>query len=368
MGRGWGCFFRPLDYRNGAGVKPVISCWSIVLLAVLCLAGCAGLSNEPLTLRDSAVDLAWPPAPNPPRVRFLREITGPEQIVPNQGKLGHLWQMVTGEERVMVPLITPYGIAADGGSLLCVADSSARVVQCYDLEKREVNYIRQAGDEPFASPVGVAFDSNGNVLVSDSVNARVYVFSPQGEYLRELSKGEVAFQRPAGIAVAVNGDVYVVDVLAHKLNKFDKAGRYLGGFPREESGAPLSLPSNVAVDREGSVYVTDSMNFTVKKYDSEGNYVRSFGEIGDAPGSFARPRGVAVDSDLHVYVVDASFDNFQIFDQEGKLLLFVGKPGKGPGEFYLPSGIFIDKHDRIFVSDTYNKRILIFEYLRQGTP
>lgn len=353
-------------------MKPVVralSCRFVLLLLVaLCLSGCAGLGGDPFPLRNPAVDLAWPSPPNPPRVRFLREITGPEQIVPNQGKLEHLWQMVTGEERVMIPLLTPYGIAGDGGSLLCVADSSARVVQCYDLEKREVNYISRAGDEPFASPVGVAFDSSGNVLVSDSVNARVYVFSIQGEYLRELGRGEVAFQRPAGIAVAGNGDVYVVDVLAHKLKKFDKAGRYLGDFPREGSGDPLNLPSNVAVDREGSVYVTDSMNFTVKKYDSEGNYVRSFGEIGDAPGSFARPRGVAVDSDFHLYVVDASFDNFQIFDQEGKLLLFVGNSGKGPGQFYLPSGLYIDKNDRIFISDTYNKRIQAFEYLGQGAP
>lgn len=350
-------------------VARVVSCRIILfLLVVLCSAGCAGLGVDPLPLRNPAVDRVWPPPPSSPRVRFLREITGPQQIVPNQGKFRQLWEIVTGEEQLVIPFLTPYGIASDGAGLLCVADTSARTVQCYDLTKREVHYIRQVGDEPLASPVGVALDGASNVLVSDSVNAKVYIFSPQGEFLRELGSGAVRFQRPAGIAVAVNGDVYVVDVLAHKLKVFEKTGRYVGEFPREGSGEPLYLPSNVAVDRAGNVYVTDSMNFTVKKYDRDGNYLRSFGEIGDAPGSFARPRGVAVDSDLHVYVVDATFDNFQIFDQEGKLLLFVGKPGKGPGEFYLPSGIFIDRNDRIFVSDTYNKRIQVFEYLSQGRP
>lgn len=353
-------------------MKAVLRLWScrIIswLLVLLGLSGCAGLGVKPLPLRDPSVDLVWPPPPNQPRVRFLREIAGPGQIVPHQGRLGQLWQMVTGEERVSIPFVTPYGIAGDGGSFMCVADSSARVVQCYDLNKREVHYLYQAGGGPLTSPVGVAFDAEGNVLVSDSVNAGVYVFSPQGQYLRQLGEGGGSFQRPAGIAVADNGDVYVVDVLAHKLKRFDRVGRYLGDFPREGSGEPLSLPSNVAVDRAGDVYITDSMNFAVKKYDRDGNYLRSFGEIGDGPGSFARPRGVAVDSDLHVYVVDATFDNFQIFDQDGKLLLFVGKHGSGPGEFYLPSGMYIDKHDRIFVADTYNKRILIFEYLGQGKP
>lgn len=372
MGIASGLLFFSLDSGNGDGMRsiPLLSWFRTIwfLFVVLALTGCAGIGVTPLPLRDPAVDLVWPSSPAMPRVRFLREITGSEQIVPDQGKIRQLWEIVTGEERLSIPLSTPYGIAADGADILCVADTSSRVVQCYDLAKREVHYIQQAGDEPLASPVGVALDAAGNVLVSDSVNAKVYIFSHEGEYLRELGKGVVSFQRPAGIAIAGNGDVYVVDVLAHKLKVFDKTGRYVGEFPRTGSGEPLYMPSNVAVDREGSVYVTDSMNFTVKKYDRGGNFIRRFGEIGDAPGSFARPRGVAVDSDLHVYVVDATFDNFQIFDQNGKLLLFVGKPGKGPGEFYLPSGLFIDGNDRIFVSDTYNKRIQVFEYLRQNKP
>ena len=349
-------------------VSCVFSCRYILLLGVvLCLAGCAGLSVDPFPFRDPAIDLVWPAPPNPPRIRFLREITGPGQIVPKQGKLGQFWQIVTGEEAVTIPLMTPYGIVGDGNALLCVADSTARAVQCYDMEKRKVYYIRQAGEEALVSPVGVALDLNGNVLVSDSVNAGVYVFSPQGEYLRELGKGEVAFQRPAGIAVAGNGDVYVVDVLAHKLKKFDRDGRYLGEFPREGSGEPLNLPSNVAIDRNGNVYVTDSMNFTVKVYDRQGNFKQAIGEIGDTPGSFARPRGVAVDSDLNVYVIDAIHNNFQIFNQQGQLLLFVGKDGKSSGEFYLPSGVFIDSRDRIFITDTFNRRVQIFEYLKKDS-
>jgi hypothetical protein len=43
-----------------------------------------------------------------------------------------------------------------------------------------------------------------------------------------------------------------------------------------------------------------------------------------------------------------------------------GKSGKGYGEFWLPSGIFIDSRDRIHVSDSYNKRVQIFQYLKDG--
>jgi len=39
--------------------------------------------------------------------------------------------------------------------------------------------------------------------------------------------------------------------------------------------------------------------------------------------------------------------------------------GRGSGEFYLPSGIFIDEKDRIYISDSYNRRIQIFQYLKE---
>lgn len=336
----------------------------LVIMAVSLVAGCAGLGVEPLSLRDPSLDHVWPSPPAPPRIRFLREITGPDQIAPRQGKIQQFWDLVTGENKLSIPFSTPYGIVSDGGSVLFVADSSAGVVHRYDLARREVTYIFQAGEELLASPVGAAFDRAGKLYVADSVNAKVYVFSREGEFLREL--GAASFQRPAGIAVNSLGEVFVVDVLAHKLKVFAEDGRFLRDFPRQGSGEPLSLPSNVAIDRNDAVYVTDSMNFTVKVYGRDGSFRRSIGEIGDAPGSFARPRGVAVDSDLQVYVIDATFDNFQIFDQEGRLLLFVGRSGKGPGEFFLPSGIFIDGNDRIFVSDTYNRRIQVFEFLKKG--
>ncbi|AJE04848.1 hypothetical protein GPICK_07170 [Geobacter pickeringii] len=341
--------------------------WPFLMAMFLAvLPACTAFSPAPVVLRDPAVDLVWPPPPAPPKIRFLREITGPDQVVEKQGKVGQFWEMITGEKKISVPFSAPYGLVWNG-AMLYVADPGAGVVHCYDLARHEVDYLLHAGsDEQLISPVAVALDGAGNLLVSDSVNARVYVFSPGGKFKYELGHGKIAFKRPAGIAVNSAGEIFVVDVLAHNLKVFSADGAYLGEFPKQGSGEPLSFPSNVAVDRTGTVYVTDSMNFAVKVYDRDGTYRRSIGEIGDAPGSFARPRGIAVDSELHVYVVDATFDNFQIFDQEGRLLLFVGSKGKKAGEFSLPSGIYVDQNDRIFLTDTFNRRIQVFEYLKKG--
>jgi DNA-binding beta-propeller fold protein YncE len=335
----------------------------LCVAAAVVMAGCAAV--EPLNMRDATVDMVWPPPPNPPRIRYLREINGPAAVIPEKGRLTRLVELVTGESRANIGFYAPYGIVSDGEALIYVADTSAGLVHRYDLASREVSHIFQAGEERLASPAGVALDRAGNLYVTDSVNAKLYKFKKNGEFLHELHR-DGKFQRPAGIAVNSLDEKYVVDVLAHKLYVFDKNDRFLKEFPGGDGGEQLNLPSNVAVDRQDNVYVTDSMNFVVRIYNRDGVLQKSLGEIGDAPGSFARPKGVAVDSDRHIYAVDANHGNFQIFDQAGKLLLYVGKNGNKPGEFNLPSGIFIDGKDRIFVSDTFNHRIQIFQYLKEG--
>ncbi len=122
----------------------------------------------------------------------------------------------------------------------------------------------------------------------------------------------------------------------------------------------------MALDHEGKLYVVDSMNFRVQILDPEGKVIKTFGNVGDGLGQFARPKGIAVDSDGNIYVIDAAFNNFQIFDSEGRLLLFVGSIGKEPGQFWLPAGAYIDGQDRIYVADQYNFRVQVFQYFRDG--
>lgn len=332
-------------------------------LVFVCMSGCSFV--DPFVVSDPSLKIAWPPSPAPPRIRFLREFDGPDDIVPTKGKVGQLFDLLTGDEQLSVEFMTPYALAFDGNSLFYVADSTAGIVHRYDFKHREVTYIMKAGDAPLASPVGLALDKAGNVYVSDSLNAAVFKFDPDGSYLGKLEPPG-GFSRPAGIAVNGLGEKYVVDVTANKLLVFDANDHFVRNFPDQREGEELNRPSNVAVDRDLNVYVTDSMNFTIKIYNHDGTFKRTLGQIGDSAGSFARPKGVAVDSDNHIYVVDAASDNFQIFDQEGRLLLVVGKNGKGPGEFYLPSGICLDGNDRFAVADTYNRRIQFFQYVKEG--
>lgn len=342
----------------------------LVYAVLLCLIsmslwGCAAQRLDPEAWQDRRIDLVWPRPPEIPRIRLLRVLNGPEDvIVTDKGAVGRLFDFLLGDSTDYVGFYTPHCMAADGNGLVYIADPSLGLVHKYNLASHEVGYIVQAGATYLRSPVGVALDSDGNLYVSDSQLATVFKFNQEGTFVGELD-GKGKFMRPAGIALTSKGDKVIADIQANKVFLFSKDDAFKGELPGPDFPGTFNMPTYVAVDSADTIYVTDSMNFTVRVFDAQGKYVSSLGQIGDSPGSFARPKGVAVDSDRNLYVLDAIFGNFQIFNPKGQLLLYVSQEGARPGEMMLPSGIFIDRNDRIYVADTFNHRIQVFQYLKE---
>lgn len=335
----------------------------LFFLSSFTISGCAPVN--PFVMSDPSVNVFWPQPPDPPRISYLRDIKGPEDIFPDKSRMLKITELLTGDSRILIELLTPLAVAVSDEDVLYIADTYSGIIHCYDLKTRTVNYISRAGDEYLQSPVALAIDHEQNLYVSDSINRKVYKYDSSGIQIGSISPPE-GFKRPAGITITSSGEKFVVDALANKLHKFSNDDRYLGDFPKTMEGEELNTPSNVTVDKQGNVYLTDAMNFVVRLYDSEGYLIRTIGEVGDVPGSFARPKGIAVDSHGNIYVVDANHDNIQIFNKSGQLLLYFGSNGFGPGQFYLPNGIYIDKKDRIFIADTFNRRVQVFRLLKVG--
>jgi outer membrane protein assembly factor BamB len=76
----------------------------------------------------------------------------------------------------------------------------------------------------------VAVGRNGMVYVSDSGNARVQVFTPQGRFIRQIGSyggGKGQFFFPAGLVVDGSGNVYVADDQSRTLAKFSPTGKVI---------------------------------------------------------------------------------------------------------------------------------------------
>lgn len=147
------------------------------------------------------------------------------------------------------------------------------------------------GVETLAGPFGVAVAANGYIYVADTDHHRIVRFEPlEDEYvLRKIAGtgtrgfkdgfGSTAqFSSPMGLAFDRQGNLYVADAFNHAIRKLDapdKVGRTSvttvagTGFRGFEDGprltARFAAPTAVAFDAEGNLIVADSDNSRLRK-------------------------------------------------------------------------------------------------------
>lgn len=337
------------------------------LLPLLCCALVLGAASvvpkdaHAQAAAPAAEALVWPKPPAPARIRFVRNVSKPDDWGLTRGFFQRLMDKITGQQAFR--FVRPTGVAARGTTLY-VTDPGAQALVILDSSAGEENLVRRIGSEFLASPVAVALGPRDTVFISDSALRKIYVLDGKGMLLRTIG-GESSLGRPTGIAYDSAADrLYVADSAAHRIVVFASDGRQLQTIGNNGNGAgEFNYPTHLALSRDGELLVTDTLNFRIQVLSSDGRPLASMGRVGDGSGDFASPKGVAADSAGNLYVVDALFDAVQVFDRAGALLLGFGNRGTRPGQFWLPNGLFIDDKDRVYVADAYNQRIGVFERL-----
>jgi DNA-binding beta-propeller fold protein YncE len=340
-------------------LNAVIVCNILFIVLFMILAGCATNTAVPDVSEKPSGEYLWPAPPETPRIKWVSQWSSKYDF----GKGNEVMEFLIGKERVEI-LRRPNGVVSDTAGNIYVADSEFRMIFVFDMQKKALRFL---GIGTLAGPIGTAMDNKRGILyVSDTRLDKVFGIHKDDNQVILTIGGPGEFKNPSGLAFDEQRErLYVADTQNHVVKVFDKDGRPLFSIgKRGNSDGEFNFPSYICLDKNGRIFVVDSFNFRVQIFDADGKFIKKFGQLGDASGFFSRPHGIGVDSDGHIYVVDAAFNNFQIFDEDGKLLLWVGGAGRKPGEFYLPTGLYIDGKDRIYVSDTFNRRVQVFQYLK----
>ena len=128
-------------------------------------------------------DIVFPPAPDEPRIRFVRAIAGKNDLA---GKSGSVWEKisgtVTGSGQEGLALMRPYGLWVQGGRIF-VADTEGASVVVLDMDKKVVKRIGAGAQERLTSPISVAVDLSSRIFVTDSAVNLVKAYSPDGKLL-----------------------------------------------------------------------------------------------------------------------------------------------------------------------------------------
>jgi streptogramin lyase len=103
-------------------------------------------------------------------------------------------------------------------------------------------------DGLFRQPTDVAWDSRGNIYISDGyVNSRVAKYDRNGDWVKSWGApgtGPGEFRLPHAIAVDRNDNVYVGDRSNRRIQVFDVDGRFLRMFTIDVPPAPGTRPVN----------------------------------------------------------------------------------------------------------------------------
>jgi len=345
-----------------------------LVFMVLAATGCASAPPDTTSLLEPDPEArVWPLPPDTPRYVYVGTLIGEQDFQrgpDTQGTVVRALKWIAGlvvGEPEYIELQRPVSGMTGDDDRIYVVDAGHRAVLVFDMGRgRLMKWQSAARGVPFVSPIGIAPDGRGGVLVTDSELGEVFNLDSQGDPVGRIGKGILT--RPTGIARDDStGEIYVADTRAHDIKVFDGQGSLVELIGNRGAGSgAFNAPTHLAVS-DGELYVADTLNFRIHIFDTAGEERMMFGRLGLFIGNMTRPKGVAVGGDGRIYVVESYFDHLLVYDRGGRLLLPIGGTGRGVGQFYLPSGVWTDGAGRVYVADMFNGRIVIFKELA-GRP
>lgn len=256
----------------------------------------------------------------------------------------------------LATLNIPVGLAMDAASNLYIVDSDANVVRRVDRTgvittvagNRTSGYAGDGGPANRANlntPLAVAVDAKGNLLIADSGNEVVRMVKPNGTITTFAGNGTAGTDGDGGPALQ----------------------------------AELYSPSGLAVDSAGKVYVADTGNDWIRVISQDGTINRYAGQNDSSPlgggadpslainASLSGPTGLALDQSENLYFIETYADRVRRISADGKISYFAGTGSTGAaGDGGLArfanlavNGIAVDSNNNLLIADGTNNRIRI---------
>ena len=239
----------------------------------------------------------------------------------------------------------------------------------------------KAVESVLAEPDGMVIDSSGNILFSDDLSNRVRKLSPNGILTTIAGTGDAGssgdngpatqaqLSEPSGLAQDSQGNLYIVDSTNARIRKLIPngiittiAGNGAIGFSGDNgpaTQAQLGILTGVAVGPDGSVYIADPQNRRVRRVTA--GKITTFAGNGNAtvagdggPAIAAAtpyPFDVAVDKTGVVYISD--FDRIRRVGLDGNITTFATPDvvGGSPGRLITDAGgnVWVSAANRILM-------------------
>jgi len=190
-----------------------------------------------------------------------------------------------------------------------------------------------------AGPSGVAFDTVGELVITDTYNHRIRAVLTNGNIFTIAGDGTAGFSGDNGSSLKArintpgavriyNGGIYFADTANHRIRRIDVATLTIttvaGNGTKGYSGdggkatlASLNFPQSMNFDAAGNMYIADTRNAVVRKVDPSGiistfagtNPIELMGDGGLASNAgIGAPSDIFIDQAGVIYIVDEFFN------------------------------------------------------------
>ena len=254
----------------------------------------------------------------------------------------------------------PYGIAFNSRGELIVSEQGDYQIAVFDIRGQRIRTFGSYGDSPkqMICPRGIAIDDMDNIYVTSQ--NKLQKFTSSGELIKcvgHRGRKEGEFMRPRGVTL-YNSKVYVCDSDNHRIQVFNLDLNFIesiGSYGGERG--EFNEPYDMKFDRDGYVYIADYGNARVQVLDRGGQFIRRFGEVGK--GKLRGPSALHI-VDKYIYVSDFILHCILVYKTSGQFLTSFGRRGENVGEFCGPYCITSCIDGLIYVCDFSNKRVQTF--------
>ena len=245
----------------------------------------------------------------------------------------------------------------------------------------------------------VRIDPNDNIWAIDKGSNMVVRFNPQGRVVWVFGRKEEAadgaeplghpdpplppvdgmFRQPTDVAWDSQGNIYVTDGYVNsRVAKYDKNGEWVKSWGTKGSApGEFNIPHAIAIDRQDNVYVGDRTNHRIQVFDTDGNFKRMFSidlppdptsrsVNGATPTGEALRRVIGAPNSLcitpgspQVLFVGESTYPGRIFKValDGTVLGVIGRSGRNLGQFSGAHALACPSERELYVAETSNWRV-----------
>lgn len=256
----------------------------------------------------------------------------------------------------------PEGVACSMWPKIVIADSGNGRLLIYSLEGERIKTEEEIKIPQLGYPIRVQADSKGVIFALDGKNRRIVRIGPGGEFRGYVGQDETAPSRnlvPRSFKIDKNDNIYLLDIFSEKIFVLDPSGKYTRDieFPKN-----AGFISDIAVDAKGTIFLIDSIRSVIFVAAKEEKTFRPLTESMKEKMRF--PVSIESDNRGLLYISDQNGSFVVIFDKDGVLKDRKLNLGWKEGLLYYPSQLCVSDKGEFVISDRENNRIQVFSSTR----